>query len=361
MKILQVITSLRTGGAEKLILDSVPLYQKQGLSVDVLSLNNSDSKFRTQLKKTSNGKVNGLTVKSEYNPLLIFKIIPHLKKYDLVHIHLFPTIYWVVLAKLLSRSKVKLVYTEHSTANRRRENWIFKIIDRFIYKKIDYIVTIADEVDLNLKKHLKGTGYKFQQIENGIDVELYNTAEPYPKSDFFKKDDFILIQVSSFRWQKDQKTLIKSLQYLPNNIKLLLVGDGSLINESKELVQALKMTERVKFLGNRDDVPRLLNTSDIVVLSSIHEGLSLSNIEGMSVGKPFIGSNVQGLREIVEGYGLLFEQGNEKDLADLIMNIYSDSVLYNRIANQCLVRAKEFSIHKMVNQYIQLYNNILYV
>src|SRR5690554_5836630 len=107
MKILQIINSLSTGGAEKLIIDSVPLYQKQGLTVDVLLLNNTETQFKSHLKETSKGKIDGLTIGSIYNPFLIFKIIPYLKKYDIIHLHLFPTLYWVVLAKLISFSNVK--------------------------------------------------------------------------------------------------------------------------------------------------------------------------------------------------------------------------------------------------------------
>src|SRR5690554_3114603 len=289
MRVLQVINSLTTGGAEKLILDTVPLYQQKGIVMDVLCLTDSKNSFMYELKAKTSGEIFALSDGSVYNPLHIFRIIPYLKKYDIIHLHLFPTLYWVVLAKWISFSNVKLVYTEHNTHNRRRDNLIFKMLDRFIYKKIDCIVTIADEVDSNLKKHLKLNEDKFQQIENGVDVNYYHSAIPYTKDKFFSGNDFILIQVSSFRWQKDQKTLIESLQYLPDNIKLLLVGDGPLIDESKQLAKELQLNERILFLGNRDDVPRLLNTSDVVVLSSKHEGLSLSNIEGMSVGKPFVG------------------------------------------------------------------------
>ena len=149
-----------------------------------------------------------------------------------------------------------------------------------------------------------------------------------------------------------------SLQYLPQNVKLILVGDGDLIIASKQLVEVLNLKSRVKFLGIRTDVPRLLNTADIIILSSNHEGLSLSNIEGMSVGKPFIGSNVPGLKEIVQGHGLLFEKGNEKELADLILQLINDPDYYKKIANQCYNRAKEFDIDKMIDQYITLYQEI---
>lgn len=355
MKVLQVINSLHTGGAEKLIIDSIPLYQKKGIEMDLLTLIHSNTSFYEKLKSESQGKLFSISSKSVYNPFIVFKIIPYLKKYDIIHIHLFPALYWVVLAKILSFSKTPLIYTEHNTNNRRRDKILFKILDRFIYKRLSKIVTIADEVDLEIKRHLNFQKEKFELIQNGVDVEFFNSALPYPKTDFFGNQDVLLIQVSSFRWQKDQNTLIKALPLLAENIKLLLVGTGGLLEESQKLVQDLNLENRVKFLGNRNDVERLLKTSDIIILSSKHEGLSLSNIEGMSASKPFIGSNVPGLREIVQGYGLLFDQGNSYDLAEKILSLIDNPAYKNEIAEKCFQRAKEFDIHVMVEKYVEVY------
>lgn len=358
MKILQVITSLHTGGAEKLIVDSVPIYQKKGINTDVLVLKDEQTQFWKQLQKNSKGKITGLTKGSVYNPLLIFKIIPLLKKYDIIHLHLFPVLYWVVLAKWISISKTKLIYTEHNTHNKRRKKFIFQTIDRYIYKGLDQIITISPEVENKLKEHLKGKEKDIELIHNGVDIQKFATAKAYDKADFFDKDCFILIQVSSFREQKDQPTLIKSLNFLPNNIKLLLVGDGPLKAENEKLVQELNLTNRVKFLGLRNDIPSLLHTADISILSSYYEGLSLACIEGMASG-PFIASDVPGLREIVKGYGLLFEQGNEKALADTILSLEKNPGMKENVVKACQKRAEEFDIQKMVDAYIGLYTSVV--
>src|SRR5690625_3764482 len=126
MKILHVINSLNMGGAEKLVVETVPFYQRKQVSVDVLCLNKTETLLWTILKKDTKTGLKGLTNGSVYNPLLIFKLMSYLKRYDLVHGHLFPALYWLVLAKWLSFSKVKIVYTEHSTDNRRRTVSFFR-------------------------------------------------------------------------------------------------------------------------------------------------------------------------------------------------------------------------------------------
>lgn len=356
MKVLQVISSLYMGGAEKLLAESIPLYQYQGLQVDLLLLNGTETSLMQELKTRTKGTIFSLGTGSVYNPFHIFKILGYLNKYDVIHVHLFPALYWVAMAKIISFSKVNLIYTEHSTNNRRRKNLVFKILDKLIYRQYTRIITIADEVDLNLKSHLGFDASRFKLINNGVDIKLFHEAIPYSKNVFFTEEDKILIQVSSFRPAKDQITLVKALQYLPNNIKLLLVGEGTIKEDCQNVVKELHLEDRVLFLGIRMDVPSLLKTADIVVMSSIYEGLSLASIEGMASGKAFMASNVPGLREIVSGAGILFEKGNEKELAVEITKLLSDEDYYNLIADKCFQRAKQYDIEKMIGSYISTYN-----
>jgi glycosyltransferase involved in cell wall biosynthesis len=114
----------------------------------------------------------------------------------------------------------------------------------------------------------------------------------------------------------------------------------------------------VFFLGIRTDVPQLLKGSDIVVLSSKYEGLSLSSIEGMASGKPFIAADVPGLKEIVVGAGLLFPQGDEKALVKKITELLNDEKLYNKVSVSCLERAALYDINNMVEKHITLYRSI---
>ena len=96
----------------------------------------------------------------------------------------------------------------------------------------------------------------------------------------------------------------------------------------------------------------------MVVMSSHWEGLSLSNIEGMAVGKPFIASDVNGLREVTKGYGILFPHGDDETLADEIKHLAEDRSYYEQIATRCYERAQQFDIEKMVDAYYKLYINL---
>lgn len=355
MKILQVINSLKMGGAEKLVTDIAPLLNKKENITDILLINGSETGLFSTFEHSYEGNIIKLSIGNVYNPLNILRIHKYLQKYDIIHVHLFPSFYWVALSNMLVKSK--LVYTEHNTSNKRRGKWFLKPIEKFIYSKYSKIITIADQVHENLKHHI-GSDENLTVVNNGVRIDDFKMAKAYVKEKFFEKEDKILIQVSSFSTQKDQKTLIQSLSYLPSNIKLLLVGDGPLRKKMEKLVDELKIRDRVKFLGIRNDVPRLLKTSDIIILSSFHEGLSLSSIEGMATGKPFIASDVPGLTEIVGGYGILFEQGNSKELSSIIKELLTDNELYENVTYKCQERAKEFDLNRMVDGYIQVYKEV---
>lgn len=356
MKVLQITNSLNIGGAEKLISEMIPHFVNRGIPTDLLILKKSKT-FLYERLKDKGVKVDFLSKGSVYNPLLIFKIIPYLKKYDLIHIHLFPALYWVVIAKFISFSKTKLVYTEHSTSNRRRDKKVLKYIDRLLYRRLTRIVAISEKVKSNLELHLKMTSESFEIIPNGVDLSYFATAKPSADLDR-KVDDFTLIQVSSFRRPKDQHTLIKSMVLLPSNIKLILVGEGELRSECESLAKSLGLDGRIIFLGVRNDVPELILASDIAILSSFYEGLSLSSIEGMAC-KPFIATDAPGLKEIVEGYGLIFKPSDAEDLAKNVLSLFSDKNYYQKINSRCNLRAQEFDIGIMIDRYIRCYKAIL--
>lgn len=360
MKVLQIINSLATGGAEKLIIDTLPLYVKQGLKVDLLLLNGDNHPFLDALVLKNCCQIFSLGNSSVYNPLSIFKIIPYLKKYDLVHVHLFPAQYCVVLAKVFSFSKTKLVFTEHNTSNKRMASTFFSIIDRLFYKSYTVVIAISDGVASAIKKHLRSKD-KIRIIHNGINLKDSISAQPNNELiSFLKKtNEVFLVQVGGFRIQKDQDTTIRALSLLPSNYHLLLVGDGERRDELENLVHKLALEKRVHFTGIRTDVHSILQSVDIIIVSSHWEGFGLAAAEGMAVSKPVIASDVPGLSEVVKGAGILFPQGDAEQLAKEIIHLCTDPDYYRTVAEACQQRAADYDISKMVDKHIALYRSLI--
>ena len=362
MKILQIINSLATGGAEKLLLDTIPLYRKAGIEMDVLLLWDNNQPFTVALKALNCCKVMVLNESDDYRDIYaisnIFKLRTYLKAYDIAHVHLFPSLYFVRLASI--GLPIKLLFTEHNTNNRRINNKKFKLLERWCYNRYQKIVCISDEIKLLYSQYLN-LPERLVIIENGINLETIFSAKSYAKTQIAEsiyEEDKVLLQVSGFRNQKDQDTLIKALSFLPSHFKVLLVGDGERKNDLISLVNFLGLQNRVLLLGLRMDVANLLKSVDLVVLSSHYEGLSLASVEGMASGKPFLASNVPGLKGVVEGAGILFEKGNAEELASKIKELMHNTELYSQVANACQERSKKYDIQVMVNKHIQLYQEV---
>jgi glycosyltransferase involved in cell wall biosynthesis len=360
MKVLHITNSLKTGGAEKLILETLPLYNQRKVEADLLLLDGKNYPFMEQMRRLGGCEMFSLSNGSLYRPAFIFKIIPYFKKYDIIHVHLFPALYWVALAKMLSFTKVRLVFTEHSTSNRRRNNFLLKMADQFIYSFYDKIICISEEVKTVAQQHLGFKDNRFDVIQNGVNLAEIFSETPYTNEEFsFGRDTFMLIQVSSFRYPKDQATLINAMKLLPENVILYLVGEGELLEQNRQLASGLGLESRIHFAGVRMDVPKLLNTTDAVVLSSAYEGLSLSSIEGLASGKPFLATDVPGLRDIVKGAGILFPLKDEAFLAKEVIRLMTDQEYYSEVVSKCLDRSKQYDINVMIESHINLYASMM--
>lgn len=355
MRVLHVITSLRVGGAEKLMVELLPAFNEKGIGADILLFNGEDTFLKKRLT-AKNVKIIQLTKDSTfyYNPFYIIKLVKIIRNYDIIHTHNTAPQLFCALVNVFCRKL--LITTEHSTYNRRRNNKLFCLLDKWMYNKYENIICISIGVESKLREYLSRTDLKIKTINNGINLKKYEVYSIDDGIDDLNKVN--LIMVSRFSLQKDQKTIIRAMSLLPENINLMLVGIGECEDECKLLVKELNLEKRVSFMGLRSDIAELLYKSDIVIQSSHWEGFGLAVVEGMASGKPVVASDVEGLSEIVNGYGLLFEKGNEYDLSKQIMSLVSSSELYNEVSKKCKQRAKYFSIENMINGYIHTYKEL---
>lgn len=349
MKILQVINSLKIGGAEKLIADIVPLLRDRGHQVDVCLFDGIETDFKNRLLNEGIHIIDLGYNCNVYNPLFAFKLARVMKGYDVIHTHNTAPQLFATLGSYFSKSK--LITTEHSTATRRRNYRLFKYIDKWMYSRYDQIICISEPSEASLRAYI-GNKYPIVTIKNGINTKTFLDAEPI---DLEIGNCIIITMVAGFRYEKDQPTVIKALKYLPLNYHLVLVGDGVERINIEAIIAEEGMTERVHILGIRDDVPNILKASDVIVMSSHREGLSLSNVEGMCSGHPFVASDVEGLREVTENYGLLFPHGDSKVLAEIIQKLCTDPAYAKEVSIRCEERALQYDIKKMVDEYNNIY------
>ena len=357
MKILHVITSLYTGGAEHLMVDLLPLLTDNGKNqVDLLLINGVETSFKKLIQQKGIKVFSLSTTNDVYNPRNILRMRKYLRDYDIIHTHNTACQLYVPIARLLAGSSAILVSTEHSSSNRRRTRKWLKPIDAWMYSQYKAIICIADRTRNNLEAYI-GKKPSIYTINNGVDIRRFVRSI----KDIRGQNKFVITMVAGIRVEKDHETLLKSLTHLPDCYRLQIVGGGPKENceQVKSICHNLGLDNRVDFMGVRQDIPEILENSDIIVLSSHWEGLSLSSIEGMASGRPFIASNVDGLRETVGGAGILFPHGDDYDLAIQIQHLCENPDEYQTVAQKCQDRARQYDISLMATNYLKLYNELL--
>ena len=257
----------------------------------------------------------------------------------------------------LFHSKTKFFYTEHNTHNARRKP-IFWLLEKFVYARYNSIICITEGVSQALTKWV-GSTVKTNVINNVIDKSRILESNKGDRSSFqLKNSDRLLVMIGRFHKQKDQDTILRALTKLPWEYKLLLIGEGSREEELKDLVTQLELTDRVQFLGIRTDVFSIIKMCDYGVLSSHWEGFGIVALEYMACGVPTIGSNVDGLREVICPKEALFEKENETQLAQLILKIEDNKELCKRIIAMQQEQIVNFDIETSLQKHFNVYNGV---
>ncbi len=360
MRILHIITSLRTGGAERLMTDLLPRLRGMGHTAELLLFDGEPtplygtlSRAHVPIHSLSRGQA------AMHNPLITLRLRQFLlaNHYDIIHTHNTPC---QLLTALVARDTI-LITTEHNTTNRRRAWAWWRWIDRWMYAKYARIACVSKVVEENLSRHLASSlpASRLLTIPNGIDIAKFQGATPDTELLSRYRGKHIITMVAAFRYQKDQPTLIRAMALLPDDYALLLAGDGECRPACERLARETCVADRVAFLGFRTDVPALLASSDLLVMSSHWEGCPLSAIEGMASGIPVIASDVPGLAETVSEAGTLFPHGDHESLAKAVRRLCEDPALRAEMTERGRRYASRFSIERMAQDYCQLYTETL--
>lgn len=367
LKILYVIDSLRSGGAEKLVKDIAIQIMSTSSEYEIhILLLTDEGNVYDQVLKNHDIEVKVIPLRRIKNPLNVFYIYKELSlnRYDVVHVHLFPATYWVSLANFfLFSEKTKVIMTEHSTYNKRRKYHMFNWIEKVLYKGFNKIVSISESTQKNLMKWLQEneSNKKFEVIENGIHIDTFSNSKALTNNEFKNyRDRFkcILCMVGRFTEAKDHDTLLRALSRLPIDYGLVLVGDGPMRNEIEDKIREYNIENQVVLLGYREDIPQILKSIDIVVHSANWEGFGLAAIEGMAAGKPIVASKVEGLKDLVEGAGLLFTPSDDLALSNCIIRLSSNNKFYEEVAKKCMEAAKKYDIALTTEKYKKIYKQV---
>ncbi len=292
---------------------------------------------------------------------------------DILHTRAFGTLEGQVYAALVRvRGRV---HGEHGRSIEDLNGLCFKrkLLRRVVQPLVHHYTAVSRDLADWLVRTQGVAGHRVTHIYNGVDTDRFHPRAG-PRGDlgpegFAPADAFVVGTVGRMQPIKDQPTLLRAFLHLLDavpdarkRLRLVLIGDGPLRDQCRELLEAKGAGHLVWLPGERADVPELLRAMDVFVLPSLGEGTSNTILEAMASGLPVVATRVGGNPELVEDArtGALTPPADPIAMASAIRPYLEDA---GRVAshgeagrNKALA---QFSLAAMVNGYMSVYDAVL--
>jgi len=292
--------------------------------------------------------------------------------YDIIHCH---TPVGALLTRLAARDArkkgTKVIYTVHGYhffKGAPLYNWLlFYPPEWLLAPWTDVLVTI-NKADHALA--LKTMKAKRIEYVPGVGVDIHRfqghavNREEKRKSLGFGPEDYLMLTVAEMTPNKNHITILKALSRLKDtpeyaNMHYLICGRGAEWASLEESARQLGIADHVHFLGYRTDAPELYRCSDLFMLLSFREGLSLALMEAMSSAMPIICSRIRGNTDLIEdGVSGIFAGSDPAEVADAILQLYRDPERAARLGQAAAEKVTLFGKENVLRQMKDIYINL---
>jgi len=304
-----------------------------------------------------------LKIRSEFDLWAIFRLARAMKRHKCVLAH-FHDAHAVAIGSSAARlAKVPLRIISRRVDFPLKRNVFSR---RKYVKDVDAIIAISEGV----KKVLVEGGLAPQCIEvipSGIDFSPFEeiTSRDFLRREFsFAADDYLVGIVAQLEDHKGHRYLVEATKILKDKaprIKIIVVGSGSLRMELDRQVRTLGVEDIVFFLGFREDIPEILSSLDLFVLSSFLEGMGSSLLDAMACRLPIVATEAGGVPEVVihQETGLLVPPRDPQALAQAILKLYNDRTLARELGERGFeVVHKKYSAEAMAGKIVAFYERL---
>lgn len=358
MNILHLVPALESGGVETGTIDLAVSLKKLGHAVTVISNGGPLT------KELASGGVSHVRLpvhkKSPFTVLVVPRIASIIKKNHINIIHASSRVpAWVgfLASKLTGVPFVTSChgfYSKHFLSSVMGRGKLVMVISKTIGERMVEAFGVPRE--------------KIRLVYRGVDLAKYTYC---PDKYEGKKDLFRVINIGRLTPIKGQHEFIKAMKRVSEKVGRLEAwivgglqkGKSSYAAGLRETVESLGLENCVKFLGLKNDVPELLKKCDLLILSTnVPEGFGRTIIEAGAVGTACCGSNVGGIREIIDDgvTGLLFSPGNDVSMADAVTKMLGSPELCGRCAGNLRKKVEKFfTLEEMARKTFSVYKEAI--
>jgi len=284
---------------------------------------------------------------------------------DVIHSHNYSAWLYACLAARMT-SNVIHVHTEHSEVDR---SWRRYFAERWLSRFTTSVVAVSRHVHGVMTQDIGIDPHRVRLVYNGVDTSRFSPGAERRASTRqglgLSPDQVAIGIVARLARIKNHETLLRA--YAPlcqepgNRTRLVIVGDGPERAALEQLAHDLGITNRVTFLGERHDIPDLLNAFDIYALTSFNEGMNLTLLEAMSAALPVVATAVGGNVEIVEEgvTGYLVPSADIGCLTERMRYLVNSPEVRAPMGQKARARVLQFfDLQVMMRDYLSLYRGV---
>jgi glycosyltransferase involved in cell wall biosynthesis len=299
-RVLHILPSVRGYGAERLIVELLTYLRSSDVEAALLTIYETPPEVRRALPFP----ILDAGRKSRKDRFFFWKLVREIRNYkpDIVHTHTHVGKYWGRFAAMFAGVRC-IVHTEHNPCDFRR-TWMERAADWLLHKATSRVVTFFDEQGARLSEFERLPRRKLVVIPNGLALPQHDGGRAAARRRLgIARDDFVIMTIGRMEYQKNHILALRAFSVLPPGVRertlLLFAGSGKDETMLRGLAHALKIHERVRFLGYRDDVAELLPGADLVLMTSWFEGMPLTLLEAMDAGIPIVSTPWLGARDML--------------------------------------------------------------
>lgn len=347
------------------------LFKDEGYEVHVATSGTKDIPY-TDKKITVPFNVSGLSLTNlgAIRTIKFFKELIDNENYEIIHANQTRAGFITRMAAVNSRKRgTRVIYTAHGfdfyNENSKASNTVALKLEKMLAKNTDTLITVneedydvaLDELDIEDICNIPSMGVDMSKLEYNMTIEEKNELR---KDLVIDKDTFVILCVGDLCDRKNQEMGIRALNKVLKNYSnaiLLLAGNDKLNGRYQGLASEYDIKNKVRFLGYREDIEKLMKISDMVLSCSKTEGMPIEIIEGLMCHIPVVATNCRGTREIVENNsnGFLVEINDDEKMAGAITAIISGQNIIEMFSRTDISNLDKYKLENVLDEMDSIY------